>query len=310
MFRRFTNRRWLFAIFMLALLSLFTVYFPQLDSININTSEEADQPAHSNAINGATSPSSSRSPTRPLQSAHAISGYTRTIVVAKLKAEDTTWVDSLVKSDRSITPAVYVVDDPQADLFVIKNKGHELMPYLTYIIDNYENLPNVTIFMHAHNATWHNNDFFNLSSETMVSQLKIEHVIREGYMNLRCKHEPGCPNHIHPTVEDEGDIRAIPEAAVFGRAWKELFPTEPVPVALAQPCCSQFAVSSERIRAIPLPQYVFWRDWVLRTTLPDRLTGRVWEYLWQYIFTGKAVVCPDERICACQGYGICSRENV
>ncbi|KMU73292.1 hypothetical protein CISG_10008 [Coccidioides immitis RMSCC 3703] len=236
---------------------------------------------------------------RPWHLGHPSPDYTRALVVAKLKEEDTTWVDRVVQNDPNITTAVYVVDDPEADPFIIKNKGNELMPYLTYIIDNYENLRNITIFMHAHNATWHNNDFFNGSSEMTLSRLNSEHVIREGYMNLRY--------HIHPMASGDEDIRAIPEAAVFSRAWKELLPDDPVPDVLSQPCCSQFAVSAERIRAIPLPRYVFWRDWVLRTRLYDRLTGRVWEYLWQYIFTGKPVLCPDELVCACKGYGVSIR---
>ncbi|WEW60556.1 hypothetical protein PRK78_006043 [Emydomyces testavorans] len=213
---------------------------------------------------------------QPSHSVHPPSdNYTRTLVVAKLKAEDTSWVDRLAENDPGLATAVYVVDDPEADPFVIKNKGHELMPYLTYIIDNYANLRNITIFMHAHNETWHNEVVLHNSSAIMVRRLRSEHVLREGYMNLRCQHDPGCPDHIHPQVENGGDdILAIPEAAVFGTAWKQLFPETPVPDVVAQPCCSQFAVSAERIRTIPLPRYVFWRDWVLRTPLPDWLTGR------------------------------------
>ena len=46
--------------------------------------------------------------------------------------------------------AIYVVDDPSAPLHPPKNKGHEVMVYLTYIIDHYDELADVTMFMHAH----------------------------------------------------------------------------------------------------------------------------------------------------------------
>ena len=46
--------------------------------------------------------------------------------------------------------AIYVVDDPYAPLHPPKNKGHEVMVYLTYIIDHYDELADVTMFMHAH----------------------------------------------------------------------------------------------------------------------------------------------------------------
>ncbi|KAI1981397.1 hypothetical protein LOZ51_004938 [Ophidiomyces ophidiicola] len=235
------------------------------------------------------------------------SDYSRALVVAKLKAEDTSWVDRIARNDPSIATAVYVVDDPMADPFIIKNKGNEMMPYLTYIIDNYENLRNVTLFMHAHNATWHNDAVLDGSSEMMVNRLNPGHVVHEGYVNLRCSHHPGCPDHIHPNAknEDEATLVNIPQAAIFKQAWRELFHGEPVPDVVSQPCCSQFAVSSERIRSIPLPKYVFWRDWVLRTSFSDGLTGRVWEYLWQYVFTGKPVLCPDEFTCVCKVYGVC-----
>lgn len=48
-----------------------------------------------------------------------------------------------------------------------------------------------------------------------------------------------------------------------------------------------------------------YRDWLFRTALPDYISGRVWEYLWQFVFTGKNVVCPKEHVCYCDGFGVC-----
>lgn len=310
MFRRITahSRRlmMLLAVCGLLFISLSTLRHQKID-LSIDKNINYEQESHTSDPAIAANPGFQLPPSQQTKS--PIKDHTRGLVIAKLKEEDTTWVDRLATHDPRLKPTIYVVDDPNADPFVIKNKGHEVMPYLTYIIDNYDSLHNITIFMHAHNATWHNNAFLRNSSEITVSRLNTEHVLRTGYMNLRCTHNPGCPDHIHPNAqsdEDADDIRAIPEAAVFGRAWKELFPNEPVPDVLAQPCCSQFAVSAKRIRATPVQTYVFWRDWVLRTPLHDRLAGRVWEYLWQYIFMGQPVLCPNEHECACQGYGVCS----
>ena len=80
---------------------------------------------------------------------------------------------------------------------------------------------------------------------------------------------------------------------------------DPIPTVLSQPCCAQFALSKERIQALPLSRYIFYRDWLLRTPLSDYFSGRIWEYLWQYVFTGEAVVCPEMSQCYCDGYGIC-----
>lgn len=141
----------------------------------------------------------------------------------------------------------------------------------------------------------------------MVERLRPGHVIRNGYMNMRCHHQPGCPDHIHPVVDNatEDDIIEIPEAAVIGTSWVELFPADPLPRVLSQPCCAQFAVSAEQIRRIPRRRYLDYREWVLHTELEDRLSGRVWEYIWQWLFTGYEEVCPAETTCYCEGYGLC-----
>ena len=35
------------------------------------------------------------------------------------------------------------------------------------------------------------------------------------------------------------------------------------------------------------------------------MSGRVMEYSWQYLFTGKPELCPEMHMCYCDGYGIC-----
>ncbi|GIC88045.1 uncharacterized protein Aud_004436 [Aspergillus udagawae] len=234
--------------------------------------------------------------------------FTRTVVIAKLEEEDASWIDTLVQTDPCLSSAVYTVDNPNATLTVPQNKGHEVMVYLTYIIDHYASLSDVTLFMHAHQFTWHNNDFLNSDSALQVRRLRSEYVLRNGYVNLRCHLGPGCPDHIHPTVAGD-DLLNIPEAAVFGNSWQELFPGVPVPSVLSQPCCGQFAVSAERIRTVALERYVRYREWLLATPLEDKLSGRVWEYLWQWLFTGREEYCPDEQVCYCEGYGVCFGEG-
>ncbi len=238
--------------------------------------------------------------------------YTRTLVIARTLNEPISWLteDYDLTHDPHLTLSIYTVDDEKSNPSVPTNKGHEVMPYLTQIITNYANLTDVTLFMHAHRWTWHNNDLLNSDAKLMVQSLSSEKVVRDGYMNLRCHLDPGCPDHIHPSSPSDGEFDQLnrPEEAIVGRAWLELFPEEKEkgpPTVLSQPCCAQFALSKERIRAVPLKKYVFFREWLLNTTLEDRLSGRVWEYVWHYIFTGVHEFCPEEHVCYCDGYGLC-----
>ena len=84
--------------------------------------------------------------------------YTSTLVIAKTKDENIEWMDEKMPDQHK---AVYVANDPKAPLHPPKNKAHEVMVYLSWIIDNYDNLPDVAIFMHAHQLTWHNDDMLN-----------------------------------------------------------------------------------------------------------------------------------------------------
>lgn len=122
-------------------------------------------------------------------------------------------------------------------------------------------------------------------------------------MNMRCHWDPGCPGWMKPgTIEEDINKQ---EETMLAKSWSELFPLDPVPNLLAQACCAQFAVSRDRIRSLPLARYVFYRDWLLRTSMSDYLSGRVWEYVWQFVFTGQNIVCPKEHICYCDGFGVC-----
>ncbi|KAJ5367020.1 hypothetical protein N7541_000961 [Penicillium brevicompactum] len=226
--------------------------------------------------------------------------YSKVLVVTRTKEEDTSWIaEQLPDWDT----AVYVADDPSAPLHPPKNKGHEVMIYLTYLVDHYDHLPDVAVFMHSHQFAWHNDALFEGDAAQLLRKLNLNRVIREGYMNTRCGYGPGCPAWMHPGAVEADESKQ--EEIMLARAWGELFPDQSIPSVLAQPCCAQFALSRDRIRSIPRARYVFYRDWLLSTDLSDYITGRIWEYLWQYIFTGEAVLCVEESVCLCDGYGFC-----
>lgn len=226
--------------------------------------------------------------------------YTRTLVIPRMKDDDISWIAEELPD---LNTSVYVANDPLSPLHSPKNKGHEVMVYLTYIIDHYGELPDVVMFMHAHRWTHHNNDLLGSDAVQMIRRLSNVHVSLQGYVNMRCRWAPGCPVWLHP--DSAGENLAKQEEAVLSEAWNELFPQHPLPTTLSQPCCAQFALSQQRILSIPLSQFTFFRDWISRTPLSDYISGRIWEYSWQYIFTNQSVSCPAEHLCYCGAFGVC-----
>ena len=228
------------------------------------------------------------------------SKYSRVMVIPRLQSDNISWISEELPD---VDTAVYIANNPVAVLHPPKNKGHEVMTYLTYIINHYDALPDILIFMHSHRWTHHNNALLGYDASEMVRRLKSDYVIRKGYVNLRCHWSPGCPEWLHPGNLQESLEKQ--EEVVLSRCWSELFPSDPLPTALGQACCAQFALSKERVLSIPLSRFIFYRDWIARTTLSDYVSGRIWEYSWQFLFTGQSIHCPAEHICYCGGFGLC-----
>ncbi|KKY17925.1 hypothetical protein UCRPC4_g05297 [Phaeomoniella chlamydospora] len=261
------------------------------DLLNVAPAEEPKEKANSKLPKGTAKP--------------AGEPYTRMLVMGKFSFDDTSWVDS---SDLNVNTTIYIVDDPNAEITVPQNKGREAMVYLTYIIDHYDNLSDTTFFFHPHLVGWHNNVLLAVNNAEQIKRLSDARVAREGYMNARCHHDPGCPDWLHlDHVGNEYEKWQKPEEEFFtSRVWRELYgDQEPLPKALSQPCCAQFAVSRERIRRHPKSKYEGLRQWLVSTDLDDLISGRVLEYNWQYLFTDQSEFCPSMHECYCDGYGIC-----
>ncbi|KAF2454773.1 hypothetical protein BDY21DRAFT_290462 [Lineolata rhizophorae] len=232
----------------------------------------------------------------------------KTIVVASMKKEDTSWLSKrLLDWDKKI----YIVDDPSAELTVPLNKGHEAMVYLTYIIDHYDSLPPYMVFIHAQRYQWHNDDpVYDLHYPLL--HLQLPHVEEHGYANLRCTWLLGCPAEIYPKKQAslhpyrsynlDGNITSY---EAYLHAFRELFPGKKEPDEIGVSCCAQFAVTKEKVRERKRAEYERYRNWLLETPLPDDVSGRILEYSWHMIFGKPPVYCPNAPECYCKMYGLC-----
>ncbi|KAH9825377.1 6-phosphogluconate dehydrogenase NADP-binding protein [Teratosphaeria destructans] len=170
-----------------------------------------------------------------------------------------------------------------------ENKGHEAMVYLSFIIDHYEILPWASIFIHGHAESWHQE--FDMAG--LISGMRLEALQEEGYISLRCDWYPSCPAEMKPVHRDSavsgpGALHKESEAAIAGN-WRFILPGETLPKIIASQCCAQFAVTRRAIQRRPKSDYERMRQWLLDSLLEDEVSGRVFEKLWAYIFTGDAV---------------------
>ncbi|KAK8154561.1 hypothetical protein IWX90DRAFT_57766 [Phyllosticta citrichinensis] len=228
----------------------------------------------------------------------------KAFVVASQQTDDVDWLYTYFPDWEKFR---YVVDDPKAELTVPRNKGRESMVYLTYIIENYENLPDYTLFLHPKRYQWHNDDP-DYDGLPILRNFQLPYLEQEGYVNLRCAWQMGCPEEIKPYEKDDRETQQQGHAGnSYYRAFKEIFGEDAVvPDLVAISCCAQFALTRHKIRSIPLERYQHLRDWLANTDLEDRISGRVMEYAWHIFFGKDAVYCPVAKDCYCKVFGLCS----
>ncbi|OOF90022.1 hypothetical protein ASPCADRAFT_212302 [Aspergillus carbonarius ITEM 5010] len=247
---------------------------------------------HRDSRSGQASPSASAA-------ARQRQTITKEMVVASITGDDVSWLYEYFPEWHK---SVYVVDDKNAKLTVQLNKGRESMVYLTYIIDNYDNLPDSILFIHPERYQWHNDDPY-YDGVPVLRNFQVPYLQKQGYVNLRCAWVLGCPAEIHPLTDSHrSDVHA---GEYFKTGFMELFPEAEVPDEVGVSCCAQFAVTSWKIRERPKSDYVRYRKWLAETTLPDALSGRIMEYSWHMIFGKGPVYCPTAEECYCKVFGLC-----
>lgn len=228
--------------------------------------------------------------------------HEKTVIMGKTWKEDATWVKEKLPDWR---PAIYAVDSrtDKDYLHVLVNKGKESMPYLTYLIDFYDDLSDINVFIHAHEdgypRAWHNDpESADHSAVKMLNLLRLDNVREKGYVNLRCNPNPGCPAELHPQAKffDKGSIEIG-----WKKLWGHMYGNDSYPEAVGVACCAQFAVTREKVHEQPKAFYEKLMDWLLITDEED--AGRVFEYFWHVIFGMPAAHCGKSYTrCVCEVY--------
>lgn len=184
------------------------------------------------------------------------------------------------------------------------NQGREAMAYLTFIIDNYDQLPDYMVFVHGHGRAWHQPE----PLQWKLQALNIAALEQEGYINLHCGRKPGCENALLGDSERPQNDEVDWAKSVVPAWWIEhQLQPGPVPAQVSEPCCAQFAVSKSRVLARSLDfwkkyrrplesdvkemQAIYGKAWNLHSM------GTVYEYIWHVVMGQDAVSCPAEDTC-------------
>ncbi|PYH46447.1 DUF3431 domain-containing protein [Aspergillus saccharolyticus JOP 1030-1] len=230
------------------------------------------------------------------------------LVLAATRAEDLTWLLDYCR-DHGTIPFIYSTDvEPAPHLLIPRTiRGREAAAYLSFIVDFYDRLPKYTIFIHSNYDQWHN-DLFGPHTGPALRNLRLEAVDAQGYVNLRCEHDPGCPTSVHPWSPTQIDLENDDIRAFFPQVYQTLLnvPAKKVPEHIGNVCCGQFAVSRQRILERPRSDYVRMLRWADETELTDSFgVGWVYEKIWHIIFGMEVIYCPRYEQCRCDTYGWC-----
>ncbi|KAB8275520.1 hypothetical protein BDV30DRAFT_224958 [Aspergillus minisclerotigenes] len=230
------------------------------------------------------------------------------LVLAATQKEDLGWLLNYCR-DHGTIPFIYTTDTPPAPYLLVPatTRGREATAYLSYIVDFYDQLPKYTIFIHSNVDQWHN-DLFGPRTSSVLPHLRLEAVDAQGYVNLRCEHNPGCPTSVNPWEPTQIDIEKDDIRAFFPQVYETLFNVGPekVPQHIGNVCCGQFAVSRERILQRPRHDYERMLKWAAETELTDSFgVGWVFEKVWHVVFGMEDIYCPRYEQCRCDAYGWC-----
>lgn len=222
------------------------------------------------------------------------------LVVARVAADgDDKWLDVLADKYHV---CVYTADAPvgssaasassSTHLRLPANRGHEAMAYLTFLIDNYHQIPATgAVFIHGSRWAWHNDspDYDNAAS---LAALNVSAALSPlGYHNLRCDWSAStCPvsedagqgslrTSINAVLEPWNQ-RVVSDAALPG-ALVALFGGDDGSIAghggadnaarvllgrgdaVRAQCCAQFVVARDSIWQHSRGEYVALRQWLL-----------------------------------------------
>jgi predicted O-methyltransferase YrrM len=158
--------------------------------------------------------------------------------------------------------------------FISFNKVQEAPAYIKYIINNYYSLPEYTIFVHGHLQSEHQDKHL----VDIINNLSFDKDI----INLN---RPDWVGSI-----EKGQEEWDKKYSWLSDNWKQIFGEYlELPEKLTFYSCAQFAVNKKCILQYPIHFWEKLYQWCEATELENYISSRIFEYVWYYIFSKKAL---------------------
>jgi hypothetical protein len=227
----------------------------------------------------------------------------RLIIKVALEEEDTSAIDSFAPAwqhDIVLVKPLYSHVHPNAHR---PDKGRIANAYLTWLVENYHNLPETLVFIPPQDSLENN----PLDIRAVTSTLQVPFVQTSGFANLRCpvrKSSTTCNDRVLEPFAPTHEFRTL--ETNITQAWASLFGkgTE-VPLQIATVLGAEFVVSRAQVQTRSVEEYLHYWAWLNKTIMDDDSAGLVMEYVWHVVFGKEAIFCPERVGCECELYGRC-----
>tara|TARA_X000000368_G_C23001654_1_gene699247 strand:+ start:782 stop:1363 length:582 start_codon:yes stop_codon:yes gene_type:complete len=150
---------------------------------------------------------------------------------------------------------------------VAPNKGYEASAYLEYIINNYENLPDICIFVHGHRNDWHHKE----NIDEKIKNLDFSY----NYYNINELKTDYLKNHIKEF--------SILKNYIY--IFNNILNKQIIVQNIKYKPCAQFYVKKENILIHSIDIYKKLYNFLMTTNIHSFWSARFFEYLWHFIFT-------------------------
>ena len=181
------------------------------------------------------------------------------VVVAHYK-ENLDWIKNLKYDYVIISKEKY---EPEQ----IPNKGNEASSYLEYIIKNYDNLDEYTIFIHGHRSAWHHTE----NIDEKINRLTFE----KQYFNIN-------DNQLSGIGRGEGSYE---KTELIYESLRKILNMDIIIDKIYMRGSAQFYVYKNCILQHSKDTYIKLYNYLMETNETSAWTGRAFEYIWHYIFT-------------------------